>query len=334
MIVMMLAVVSSSAATGTTHAAFPYPSRWIWYYGPERGCDAVVSGPAGKVWFCDHHNRSIGAISHEGVKTYFPGFPTHRPDTGLTVGPDGNIWYGADVGVVKMTTAGASTFYRLPDSEYIAAMIAGPDGDIWVAGTGGPNEYHLSKMSMSGHVTVYPPQPGETETRSLAVGSDGNVWYVDAGGVSGAIVGRVTPSGDFREWRIPGVALFSLTAAKDGSLYASEAYLGAGVLLRITPPGTFTSIDGPSWITDARYGTDHVIEGPDGNVWSDSECTAQVLTCLVRYDVQTKQFQYWIRPNGVGACIPWYAVAGPDKNIWIQGHTCGQYRLTEFVTGL
>ena len=75
----------------------------------------------------------IGHITPAGVVTQFPtGIPSSP--WGITVGPDGNFWFGNEGGVTgigRMTPAGVVTFFSAGFTGTVYYATTGPDGNIW-----------------------------------------------------------------------------------------------------------------------------------------------------------------------------------------------------------
>jgi virginiamycin B lyase len=337
---MILVVTAFFAALGllppTSAASFvrsePDASRWKQYPGSDFGCNQLAAGPSGDVWFCDTRGKAIDSMSSTGVVTSYPGLQNHEPCCGLAVGPDGNIWYGANGGgLVRMTPLGSLTFFRMPKGEYALYITAGPDGNIWTAGYNvGIGSYHLSKITMTGEVTLYPPQPGNAGIKAIIAGPDGNIWYNDFESPGGSIIGRVTPDGVFTQFKTPRIGEDRLVPAKDGNLYSATGV--DFVLAKITTRGRISYIKGTQNMVDGPY---NLTEGPDGNVWGNIECF-QSYECLFRYDVVSGSFFMTKIPRPALAIANTLLIAGPDGNIWIQPYHChcGPNMIFEYLTGL
>jgi hypothetical protein len=66
------------------------------------------------LWFTAEHGNQLGRITPAGVITTFA-IPTASVDTGITMGPDGNLWFvedGADQ-IVKVTVSSRQALYHL-----------------------------------------------------------------------------------------------------------------------------------------------------------------------------------------------------------------------------
>jgi streptogramin lyase len=113
-------------------------------YGPDLA--GISAGPDGNVWFTERLGVRLGRITPDGVITELAGgFPlavvdgeqTTASPTGITTGPDGNVWVGDEIGprIGRSTPDGAITVF----ADGITALTyytpveitAGPDGNLW-----------------------------------------------------------------------------------------------------------------------------------------------------------------------------------------------------------
>lgn len=101
--------------------------------GPNYIPGRMVLGPDGRMWICD--GDALAAVDRHFKVTLYT-LPAGGTFSGVTVGPDGNLWaaesqYGH---VVRVTTSGTITEYQTPGYEMLAtAITAGPDGNLWFA---------------------------------------------------------------------------------------------------------------------------------------------------------------------------------------------------------
>jgi streptogramin lyase len=172
----------------------------------------IVTGPDGNLWFTEN-NGGIGRITLSGVVTEFTqgltapatpayGFAGPIPN-GLTVGPDGNLWFTEQAGnrIGRITTAGVITEFSvgITPNANPTEITVGPDGNLWftepffitngVAGMGIGNQ--VARITPSGAVTEY--GAGITSGAGpwgIVTGPDGNIWFAEQ--YTNAI-GRITP---------------------------------------------------------------------------------------------------------------------------------------------
>jgi virginiamycin B lyase len=142
---------------------------------------------------------------------------------GLAFGPDGNIWY-SDVatGVLgRMTTSGTVTEFH---GGSIFDLTIGPDGQLWGAGPGG-----VARISTSGSIEFSPSTP--EAYRTITTGPDGNIWFP----ISTTKIGRLALAGGLTEFVVPTYAQnspfddgapwpFAVVAGPDGNIWFTEEY--------------------------------------------------------------------------------------------------------------
>ena len=122
---------------------------------------------------------SIGAFSE------FP-IPTAKSEPGgLTVGPDGNLWFieQATGRIGRVTPSGAISDFLIPSGggPESPALAAGADGNVWFSGG------VVGRITPSGVVTEFPQAGG---IAGLVPGPNGYIWF--AGGPN---VGWISPAG-------------------------------------------------------------------------------------------------------------------------------------------
>jgi virginiamycin B lyase len=95
---------------------------------------------------------------------------------GITIGPDGALWFtqlsGGQVG--HITTAGTITQYGAGSG---SAIVAGPDGALWFTRYSSDTG-NIGRITTSGSFTGY-PVPGAYFLDGITVGPDGALWFTD-----------------------------------------------------------------------------------------------------------------------------------------------------------
>src|SRR2546427_12523133 len=86
----------------------------------------------------------IGAGPAQATKriTEYPTPTTPSEPTGVTSGPDGNLWFTEYWGnnIARITTEGAVTEYRIPaPGSFPLGIASGPDGNLWFTEAYGDN---------------------------------------------------------------------------------------------------------------------------------------------------------------------------------------------------
>lgn len=186
--------------------------------------------------------------------------------SGITVGPDGALWFtelsGNKIG--RITTAGSLTEFPVPtlDSQP-SSITAGPDGALWFTETRGNN---IGRITTSGTITEYAIK-GNTSPQGITVGADSALWFTQ--NYSDGI-GRVSVNGMITEDEVFSGSFLKdpngITVGPDGALWFTEEgsnetagnYIG-----RITTSGTLTEILIPTFDSNPSS----ITSGPDGALW-------------------------------------------------------------------
>jgi serine/threonine protein kinase/sugar lactone lactonase YvrE len=259
-----------------------------------------------------------------GTITDFPLPTSSDPPEGITTGPDGNLWFleGDGNGVGRITPRGTLTEFSVPGTHGgytgTGAIITGPDGNLWfteslakkigrITPTGKVTEFALG-------INAYP--------EVITVGSDGNLWFTL--GLSVGIIGRLTPDGQFTDFRVNNLLGGGITAGPDGNLWFTEDS-GVG---RITPQGTITEFPLP---TGSMPGA-AITVGPDHNLWFTEEGKIGRITPtgkITEFPVPIVSTEYTLGETGI--------TAGPDGNLWFTERGVNQIgritptgKITEF----
>jgi streptogramin lyase len=225
-----------------------------------------------------------------------------RDFTGLTFGPDGNLYASRNGGQTAFNPVTGAVVREYNTGGGGQDLTFGPDGNLYSARFGG-----IVKIDrVSGASTLFTSGGNLANTRGLAFGPDGNLYVAESSffniqrfdGTTGAFLGNfatniVTPYG--------------LTFGQDGSLYVSTGssnsvlrYNGTtGALL-----GTFVAA-GSGGLSGAR----DLAFGPDGNLYVASFQTDSVL----RYNGTTGAFVD-VFASGGGLDQPTYLTFGPATN--------------------
>ncbi len=259
-----------------------------------------------------------------GAINEFPTASAGAGPTGITPGPDGNLWFTEPTlnHLGTMTPSGGASDVTLAAGTRPARIISGPGG-LWVTE---PGAHAVVQVATSGTVlsTTTLNDAAATPT-DLTVGPDGNVWFTET---HGHFVGRIATGGAVTEFAAPGVsgagpdAVTGITgpaggiaAGSDGALWFGES---TGKIGRITTGGAVTEFAVPS----ASPNITDVTLGGDGNIWF-AEQGAKKIGVITPGGTVTE----WAVPN---AYAPSGVTLGPDANVWftapasnIVGHVNG-----------
>ncbi len=233
----------------------------------------LTGGPA-NLWFTETNQNVIGEITPKGVATEFPSLGS-LPD-GITLGPDGNLWYAEEGGAIgQITPQGIPRLFTagLTSGFTPRFITAGPDGALWftaTSSTGGEIGRITPPTLVNPNpvITEYPvPSNPNTGTISspagITLGPDGNLWFADDGNQA---VGMITPTAtpvitEFSQGLGPNDNPYGITSGPDGNLWVTES--NANLIDRVTTQGVITQFAVP---TPGAF-PQSITLGPDKNLW-------------------------------------------------------------------
>jgi virginiamycin B lyase len=138
--------------------------------------------------------------------------------TGITVGPDGNLWFTEWFGnkIGRLTPAGQVTEFPIPTLQsFPDGITAGPDGNLWFTENQGNR---IGRITPAGVITEFPLSTSTSSLYSITTGPDGNLWF---SGVQ--VIGRITPQGSITELSIPPTGSgVNLTAGPDHAVWFTD----------------------------------------------------------------------------------------------------------------
>ena len=117
--------------------------------------------------------------------TEFPVTTAGADPGGITVGPDGNLWFTEFfVGKIgRITPAGVVT--EFPAAGNPQLIVPGSDGNLWFTET---SISKIGRMTTAGAFTDFPvTTPGGLV--GITAGPDGNIWFCET---NNAKIGRIT----------------------------------------------------------------------------------------------------------------------------------------------
>lgn len=205
------------------------------YLLPNGGDPAsITAGPDGALWFTEYLAKRIGRMTTGGVVAEFE---VPLEPTGITAGPDGALWFTARGMIGRITTSGAvSQFPILSPFPDPTGIVAGPDGALWFT------LYYdaIGRITTDGTITQFPLQFAAFPS-GICVGPDGSLWFAE---VTGNRIGRITPSGEVSDYRVPWDAAQPVVTAAgpDGNIWFTmppRSSIGR-LLLSTTAPGFYT----------------------------------------------------------------------------------------------
>jgi streptogramin lyase len=230
----------------------------------------IILGPDGNLWFEEF--GAIGILNpataspvpapFSGTQVPLPSGSKEQP-LDLTIGPNGNVWYGAGIQNASNTGFGSYAIGSVNSSMQSAdisessepyALTAGPDGNIWfVTPSNGSVPGTINQIdATTGAITETPTIPTNVvavpDPVGITAGPDGNVWFTDSEGAVGVVNLNVQPQ--FVVTAAPsGVVAgqgFGLTVtAEYGSSIVDPLFHGSvTVSLATVPPGGSSTLGG------------------------------------------------------------------------------------------
>jgi streptogramin lyase len=223
---------------------------------------AITAGPGG-MWFTETAKNRIGRITETGTVTEYALGPVGKP-TGITLGPDGNLWYTAvdhDSGIGRLSPTGTATEFTtgLTKDGRPQDITPGPDGALWFTE---PAVNKIGRITPQGTITEYATRALNGMPREIVAGPDGNLWFTLP--AMTPAIGRITPQGAvtlFSAGLPLGSAPEGIAVGNDGALHFTDA--GANAIGRITTSGAITIAS--VGITASQLGG--IATGSDGALW-------------------------------------------------------------------
>jgi len=242
----------------------------------------IVTGPDGAIWVTDEEvvvangvytdPDFIDRIDTSGNLTEYPLSTNGMGPQGITVGPDGALWFvgthSEQIG--RITTQGSVTLFSAPSGvDLFPFIVAGADGNLWMSSRTPTGEF--LKMNTSGQFIGTYPLPSASGgfnnvSTGATLGPDGNIWavvgYVNGVASEGGVV-SITPSGSIMTYPLPSLA-YAVAAGSDGALWV-PLY---GEIGRITISGqvsTFAIPEYSSYYCQPQYGGP-IGAGPNGSL--------------------------------------------------------------------
>ncbi len=286
-------------------------SRISVFSKPVRVAASMV---AGFLWYFAAYAQDV---------TYFPVPDSMFMPTGITVGPDGAMWFADPFGQIgRIDASGAISGFSAQSQPSKIAL--GPDGNLWFTDW---SANIVSRMTPSGVVSQFAIPTASASVTAIAAGPDGNVWFTESGPNPNQI-GRITPAGVITEFTVPTTSakLAGLTAGPDGNVWFTEA--DGNKIGRITSSGDVTEFDVPT-PNAAPVG---IAAGPDGNLWFTENARNAPRVGRITPSGQFMEF----RVSGGSDAV----LAGPDGGMWFLGLDAIMRRVatsgavTEYPSGL
>lgn len=262
---------------------------------PASSPEGIVAGPDGNLWFTEHTGQKIGRMSPQGVTVAEYPIPASGSPVGtcfdlggsppcprgITMGPDGNIWFtefnGNKISRLRTSDGKIDQFpIPTPNSRPVGIM-GGPGRAIWFTEAIGNK---ISRLSLDGQFTEWSLPSleggfnGSRRPVGITKGPDGKVWFAAPDSNQ---IGRLDPDLPAADaitlFDVPtrGAAPHFIVTGRDGNLWFTE--FGAHRIGRMTSAGGVIG-EYPTPTPDS--GPHGIARGPDGNVWFTEGGAGQV----------------------------------------------------------
>ncbi len=305
---------------------------------PDFYAHSMTAGPDGALWMTEFGSSRIVRVAMDGSTTEFDVAPGVGP-SGITVGPDQNIWFGMEggpPGIGRISTSGQ--LLELPLGLYLAVpvgFVSGPDGNVWFTSAGitgpiGPGLTAIGKASPGGQITTY-PLPYGTSATGIIVSPEGSLWFIFSDLFHQSH--PTLPFAGIQRINLDGTGL-SIVASLDPD-QATSMVLGPGgnawitmrsnAIGKVTAAGAVTKYAMPT----PNSSPFDIAAGLDGNLWF-TEFDGNKIGRITPQGVVT-EFQVPTPDAGPAAIC-----AGPDGNIWFtesKAHKVGRLSLSGPASG-
>ena len=335
LVVVALATLSPMSAATASGAITLYGATGLTY--PHH----VVAGPDGNLWFTNDgkdgaslNSGSIGKMTPSGALTLYscttPCVGDITNPHGITVGPDGNLWFvnkeggtggGSPPGSVgKITTSGVITIYDNATINGPNSIAVGPDGNLWFVNTTASS---IGKITTSGVVTNY-TDSSINHPKGITAGYDGALWFTNYSGdpnpcSSGNAcgIGRITTSGVVSSPYSCTAGTMCTTvnepteivSGPDSGLWFTND--GSKYIGRISTSGAVTT-----YLDSAIASSYGITVGPDFALWF----TDWRSDMIGRIDTSGTISNYACPCSGGNMDVVYAIAAGPDGNLWFTNH--------------
>jgi streptogramin lyase len=254
--------------------------------------------------------------------------PAGGNPSGITAGPDGNVWFTVtdsahfNGSIGRITPGGVLNLFPqlYPGPSFI---VTGPDGNLWFTQDDGCDNgvASLGRMTPDGVVTEF-SQPNCRSLGDIAVASDGNLWFTWLSGRSPfpAGISRWTLPAAVTEFPVPGRA-GGIIEGPDSAIWFTEPALDR--IGRMTTAGAVSEFALP-----ANSAPTGIVDGPDGNLWFTEETGNKIgritpLGTITEFPIPT------------AVSRPLHIASGPDGNLWFTesaGNKIGRITTAGVVT--
>jgi virginiamycin B lyase len=168
--------------------------------------------------------------------TEYPVPTSGSQPSGITVGPDGALWFTEENKhkIGRITTAGNITEYPIPTIPSGPSEItAGPDGALWFT-ENAASPPKIGRITAAGTCCDEFPLPPGSAPDGITTGPDGALWFTENGAKR---IGRITVGGAIAHYDLPlGFRPGDITTGPDGRLWFTESEADMVGVISVTGP--------------------------------------------------------------------------------------------------
>ena len=229
---------------------------------------AITAGPNNSLWAVDINNNKIDQLTLSSTTDQVTSMIAHSPSgtlsnlASITVGPDGNLWFGENGAIGKMTPAGAAMDYSLPTGSSLDSITSGPDGALWFTDSG---NNQIGRITTTGSVTEYSIPTSSASLVGITAGTDNALWFAES---SVGKVGRISAAPFVTEYPLSSGHAGPTAIVNSGG---SAWYINSrNSLSSVTPAGVTTdyNINPPGETgTNLTIKSNALAADASGNVW-------------------------------------------------------------------
>jgi streptogramin lyase len=254
--------------------------------------------------------------------------------SGITLGPDGALWFTESAGnkIGRITTAGVITEFPIPTANSQPnGITTGPDGALWFAETGAGNGLGgIGRMTTQGVFTEFRLNLTQSQPYGITSGPGGALWYT-AAERNGNRVGSIAINGqvaEFLDGPPPGYigVPFNVAVGPEGALWFAVCTPTSlpcqnSQIVRFAESGNndkFTLY--PASGTSA-YG---ITVGPDGALWfTDTGASNHI----GRITIAGAMTEFPVSSGSLGGIT-----VGPDGALWFASALAGGNTIGRITT--
>jgi virginiamycin B lyase len=285
---------------------------------------SIVAGPDGNLWYTDNAVPQVARMTPAGRVTVYPVPMTGVATSGITIGPDGAVWFtvtdfgysgisSTPTAIGRLTIGGRMKLYPLPTGSSPFGLVFGPDGAIWYTD---PNSNSIGRLTLDGGVVRFPIPTMGSNPLGITLGGDGNLWFTE--NVVGGI-GRLNPrTGVIREFPAPNPTE-GITRGPDGNIWFADF---SNAIFRITPVGVETAF--AIGTGASRSFPDDVVFDAEGRLlFTEGATSAQAPEFVGRLDIHDREITRFFLPPGPVLPLG-ITIAGSERNIWFTEYDTGK----------